>query len=112
MDSENAKEDDCMARKTIGLVKDLANAPLHGVTIDGKQILIAKVGDTFFAIGNVCTHNGCRLSGGKLDGDNVRCPCHGSGFSLRTGDVVHGPAKNPEPVYRVTEEKGELFIEM
>jgi nitrite reductase/ring-hydroxylating ferredoxin subunit len=101
-----------MAKKSIGKVSDLANAPLHGVTIDDKQILIAKAGDRFFATGNVCTHNGCRLSGGKLDGENVRCPCHGSGFSLKTGEVVHGPAKNPVPAYPVTIEKGEIFIDI
>ena len=88
-----------MVRKSIGLVKDFSNAPLHGVGIDGKQILVAKLGDKFFAIGNVCTHNGCRLSGGKTEGETVRCPCHGSGFNIKTGEVVHGPAKNPEPVF-------------
>lgn len=101
-----------MAKRTISKVSDLANAPLHGVTIEDKQILLAKVGTTFFAIGNVCTHNGCRLSGGKLEGETVRCPCHGSGFSLKTGEAVHGPAKNPEPVYHVTVENGELVIDL
>jgi len=100
-----------MAKRTIGKVSDMANAALHGVTIDDKQILLAKAGDTFFAIGNVCTHNGCRLSGGKLEGEIVRCPCHGSGFSLKTGEAVHGPAKNPEPVYHVSDENGELVID-
>jgi nitrite reductase/ring-hydroxylating ferredoxin subunit len=101
-----------MAQKKIGTVKELADAPLHEVTIDDKKILIAKAGNTFFAIGNVCTHNGCRLSGGKLEGETVRCPCHGSGFSIRTGEAVHGPAKAPVPVYRITMQKDELFIEI
>ncbi len=101
-----------MVKKSIGMVKDLAPATLHGVVVDDKQILVAHVGDKFFAIGNVCTHNGCRLSGGRLEGETVRCPCHGSGFSLKTGDVVHGPAKDPEPSFRISEEKGELFIEV
>jgi len=99
-------------KKSIGTVSSLANAPLHGVTIDDKQILIAKMGDQFFAIGNVCTHNGCRLSGGKIDGETVKCPCHGSKFNLKTGEVVHGPAKNPEPSFPVTLEKDEIFIDM
>jgi len=101
-----------MVKKSAGMVKDLTNAPLHGVTIDNKQILVANAGGNYFAIGNVCTHNGCRLSGGKLEGETVRCPCHGSGFDLRTGNAVHGPAKNPEPSFRVTVEKGELFIDV
>ncbi len=101
-----------MTRKTVGLVKDLENAPLHGVTVEGKQVLVATVGKNYFAMGNVCTHNGCRLSGGKLEGDVVRCPCHGSQFNVKTGEAVHGPAKNPEPVYAVTVEKGEVFIDI
>ncbi|HXX54602.1 MAG TPA: Rieske (2Fe-2S) protein [Methanoregula sp.] len=101
-----------MVKKSAGMVKDLANAPLHGVTIDDKQILIANAGGKYFAIGNVCTHRGCRLSGGKLDGETVRCPCHGSVFELKTGNAVHGPAKNPEPAYRVSVEKDEVFIDL
>jgi nitrite reductase/ring-hydroxylating ferredoxin subunit len=101
-----------MARTSIGRVKDFANTSLHGITIGDKQVLIAKVGSQFFAIGNVCTHNGCRLSGGKLEGETVRCPCHGSGFSLKSGEVVHGPAKNPEPFFPVIIEEEEVFIDM
>jgi len=37
-----------MAKRTIAKVSDLADAVLHGVTIDDKQILIAKAGATFF----------------------------------------------------------------
>jgi nitrite reductase/ring-hydroxylating ferredoxin subunit len=101
-----------MVKQSVGTIGDFANTPLHGVTIDGKQVLVAKVGDRFFAIGNVCTHNGCRLSGGKLEGETIRCPCHGSGFSLKTGEVVHGPAKNPEPAYTIRIEKEEIFLDL
>jgi 3-phenylpropionate/trans-cinnamate dioxygenase ferredoxin subunit len=101
-----------MARTSVGRVKDFANTPLHGITIGDKQVLLAKPGNQFFAIGNVCTHNGCRLSGGKLEGETVRCPCHGSGFSLKTGEAVHGPAKNPVPSFPVIIEGDEVFIDL
>ena len=101
-----------MTRKAIGRVKDLEDAPLHGVTVNRKHILIAKTGKNYCAIGNICTHDRCWLSGGKLEGDNVRCPCHGSVFNVKTGEAVHGPAKDPEPVFRITEVDGELFIDL
>jgi len=101
-----------MTGMSIGKVTDFANAPLHGITVGDKQVLVAKLGDNFFAIGNVCTHNGCRLSGGKLEGETVRCPCHGSMFNVRTGEVVKGPAKNPEPSYAVTLENDEYSIDL
>ena len=101
-----------MTIKKIGAVKELEYAPLKGVVVDGKEILIAKTGTQIFAIGNKCTHMGCKVSGGKLEGETVRCPCHGSMFNIRTGEVVKGPAKNPEPSYPVTVKDDEIFIEI
>lgn len=101
-----------MTVKRIGLVKDMEFEPVKGVVADGKEILVVNLGTTFAAIGNRCTHMGCRLAGGKMDGDTIRCPCHGSMFNVRTGQVVRGPAKSPEPAYTVTVENGELFIDI
>jgi len=101
-----------MTAKKIGTVKELEYAPLKGVVVDGKEILVVKTGTTIFAIRNKCTHRGCTLSSGKLEGETVRCPCHGSMFNVRTGEVVKGPAKNPEPVYTVTIENDEIFIDV
>jgi len=100
-----------MVVKKIGLAQELAYNPMKGVEIDGKQILIVKLAENFFAIGDTCTHRGCKLSGGKLEGETVRCPCHGSVFNVRTGEVVKGPAKKPVFSYTVTVENGELSIE-
>lgn len=96
----------------IGLVKNMQYEKVKGVVADGKEILVVNLGTTFSAIGNTCTHMGCRLSGGRLDGETIRCPCHGSVFNVRTGEVVKGPAKRPEPAYPVTVENDELSIDL
>ncbi len=101
-----------MTVKKIGLVKDMEFEPVKGVEADGKEILVVNLGTTFTAIGNRCTHMGCRLSSGKMEGDTIRCPCHGSMFNVRTGKVVRGPAMRPEPSYTVTVANGELFIDL
>ena len=101
-----------MTRKRIGLLKDMQFEPVKGIVADGKEILVVNLGTTLTAIGNRCTHMGCRLSSGRIDGEIIRCPCHGSMFNVRTGEVVRGPAKIPEPAYTVTVENGELFIDM
>jgi nitrite reductase/ring-hydroxylating ferredoxin subunit len=100
-----------MVVKKIGPAQELAYNTMKGVEIEGKQILVVKLAETFFAIGDKCTHRGCKLSSGKLDGETVRCPCHGSVFNVRTGEVVKGPAKRPVLSYTVTVENGELSIE-
>jgi len=101
-----------MTTKKVGTVKELEYAPMKGVVVDGKEILIVKTGTKIFAIGNKCTHMGCKLSSGKLEGETVRCPCHGSMFNVRTGEVVKGPAKNPEHFYTVTVENDEFSIDL
>ena len=101
-----------MTIKKIGGVKELEYTPMKGVAVDGKEILVVRSGTTIFAMGNTCTHRGCKLSGGKLEGETIRCPCHGSMFSIRTGEVVKGPAKVPEPSYTVIVENDEFSIDL
>ncbi len=81
--------------------KDIPAGTMMGVHADGKDILVANVDGKYYAIGNSCTHRGCTVSDGTLAGAHARCPCHGSTFDVRTGEVVHGPATRPEPSYKV-----------
>lgn len=90
----------------------MATNTMKAVKAGDIEILVANVGGNFFAIRNKCTHRGCQLTGGRLSGDNVICPCHGSTFNLKTGSVVKGPAKEPEPSYKVKVEDGRLQIEV
>jgi len=99
-----------MTEVSIGRVEDLEGVLLRGLTITGREILLARLGDSWSAIGNVCTHEHCLLSNGRIIGENVQCPCHGSMFSLRTGEAKHWPATDPVPVYPVTMKGGEVFI--
>jgi 3-phenylpropionate/trans-cinnamate dioxygenase ferredoxin component len=62
------------------------------VVAKGKEILLANVGGTYYAIANKCTHLGGSLSDGKLEDGIVTCPRHGSKFDVRTGMNV-GEAK-------------------
>ncbi len=81
-----------------------------GVEVKGKPVLVANVNGQYYAIGNVCTHMGCTVSDGKLTGDRAQCPCHGSTFDVKTGAVLKGPAKNPEPSFKVTVSGKQLVI--
>jgi 3-phenylpropionate/trans-cinnamate dioxygenase ferredoxin subunit len=57
----------------------------------GKEILIANVNGSFYAIGNVCTHERGDLSQGTLEGNVVTCPKHRSKFDVTSGKVLSGP---------------------
>jgi nitrite reductase/ring-hydroxylating ferredoxin subunit len=78
----------------------------------GKEFLVARVGGRFSALGSICSHNGCRLSGGKIRDGKIRCPCHGSAFDPLTGQVLQGPAERALPVYHVRVENGQIWVDL
>ena len=100
----------CMSEDKVTLAGDIPTGSMKGVRAEKNEVLIANIEGTYFAIGNVCTHLGCRLSSGNLAGATVECPCHGSRFSVKTGEVLRGPAREPEPAGKVTVTDGELHV--
>ncbi len=96
----------------IASVKDINPGDMIGVEKNGKGILIANIDGNYYAIGNVCTHMGCKLSEGTLTGENVQCACHGSEFNLITGAVEKGPAEMPEISYRLRVDGDKIVAEL
>ena len=101
-----------MAFVKVVLMKDLEAGHMIGVEAGGKEIVVVNLEGTVYAIGNRCTHMGCKLSNGTLRGGNVTCPCHGSIFDVATGSVMKGPAKKPEPSYQTKIEGEHILVDV
>jgi nitrite reductase/ring-hydroxylating ferredoxin subunit len=71
------------------------------VVVDDTPVLVLRRGQEIFAIHDRCSHRGCSLSEGELEGDDVVCACHGSRFDIRTGALKQGPATAPQPAFQV-----------
>ena len=89
---------------------DLKPNEMKAVNANGKPVLLANLEGNYYAIGNKCMHMGCTLTNGKLKGEIVECPCHGSQYDVKTGAVVRGPALKPEPKYEVKVENGQVMV--
>ena len=72
----------------VNKTSELKDGTMKDVSVNGREILLAKVGDKYYAADNRCPHMGGKLSQGKLEGFVVTCPLHGSQFDLRDGRVV------------------------
>src|SRR5512136_1713559 len=85
---------------------------MEGFQVAGKEFLVARVGGRYSALGNTCTHNGCRLAGGRIREGRIRCPCHGSAFDPMTGKVLQGPAEKSLPVYHIKVESDQIWVDL
>jgi 3-phenylpropionate/trans-cinnamate dioxygenase ferredoxin subunit len=105
---------------------ELKNGEMKTVNVTGHEILIARVGDEYYAADNRCSHMGADLSKGKLEGTVVTCPRHGSQFDLTDGRVVRWTSwtgfiskvskmiKTPRPIgtYQVKLEGDRILVEI
>jgi len=76
----------------------------------GTPVGLFNIDGEFFAIYDVCTHDGGPLVEGELHGDVIVCPRHGARFDVKTGAVRTLPAYAPVPTYQVKTEGDEILI--
>jgi len=84
---------------------------LGQIDVEGTPVALANVSGDLYAFDDTCTHNGCSLADGDLDGIVVTCACHGSQFDVRTGSVMRGPAMTPVHAHAVRREGTDLVVE-
>jgi 3-phenylpropionate/trans-cinnamate dioxygenase ferredoxin subunit len=68
--------------------QDLKSGEMKAVKAAGKEILLARVGDTFYATQSRCPHMGGSLTMGTLEKTIVTCPRHRSQFDLTDGKIL------------------------
>ncbi|HEX5499974.1 MAG TPA: Rieske 2Fe-2S domain-containing protein, partial [Thermomicrobiales bacterium] len=82
-------------------VADLEEGKPKRVELPHAPVMLLRHPDGIHAIGAVCSHLGGPLEKGKIEGETVTCPWHGSVFCLLDGWVQHGPATMSVPAYDV-----------
>ena len=89
---------------TVGKAGSVPTGELQAFDAGGRRITVANAGGTLFAFDDTCTHAGCSLAEGDLEGTTVTCICHGSQFDVATscrwrpdGGTADGPARRPGP---------------
>jgi 3-phenylpropionate/trans-cinnamate dioxygenase ferredoxin subunit len=91
---------------------ELGNGDVLFLEIGDHEIVLFNVAGEFFAIGDVCSHDGEDLGDGEIDGHEVICPRHGARFDIRTGEATALPAVVDIPAYpvRITSGKVEIGV--
>jgi len=91
--------------------KELVENKMRCVKAGEIPVLLVRKDGKVFALANTCSHLGGPLSEGELMDDcGVKCPWHGSVFSLENGSVVAGPATEPQPKFDVRIHNGQVEV--
>ncbi|MEI6333943.1 MAG: non-heme iron oxygenase ferredoxin subunit [Methylococcaceae bacterium] len=80
------------------------------IDIDGADVAVFKVDGGFYAIEDVCSHDGGEIASGELDGDEIICPRHGASFCVKTGVVKSPPAYENIHCFSVRIDNGKVQV--
>ena len=81
---------------------DLSDRQAVQVPIDGRApVALYRLGETFYATDDVCTHGEASLSDGDIDGHEIICPFHLGAFDIRSGEATRPPCVVPLRIYGV-----------
>jgi 3-phenylpropionate/trans-cinnamate dioxygenase ferredoxin component len=82
------------------------------VELDERLVVLIHTAGHFYAMDDVCTHDGGPLGEGELDGNAIACPRHGAKFDVRDGRALTMPATRPTTVHEVKVENGDVLVKL
>jgi 3-phenylpropionate/trans-cinnamate dioxygenase ferredoxin subunit len=91
-------------------VAAFAHGERRVVDIGGREILVVNLNGQYFAVEDVCTHDGTPIAEGEIIGEEIVCPRHGARFCLRTGRALCAPAYEPVATFPVRVESGVVQV--
>lgn len=90
----------------VGPADSIAPGDYAQIEVDAALVAVFNIGGLFYAIDDLCTHDGGELAGGAVEGDVVICPRHGARFCLKTGAALTPPAYEPVRTYETRVKDG------
>jgi 3-phenylpropionate/trans-cinnamate dioxygenase ferredoxin subunit len=96
---------------TVARVGEIPEGGRKLVRIEDQELAVFRIGGEYFAMDDVCTHDGGPVAEGELEGDVIECPRHGARFNVRTGAALTLPAVSPVPTHRVRIEGDDIQVE-
>jgi 3-phenylpropionate/trans-cinnamate dioxygenase ferredoxin component len=95
---------------TVARDGEIAPGAFRVADVDGTAIVVFNLDGAYYAIEDVCTHDGGQLTGGHVESDVIVCPRHGARFCVRTGEALSPPAYEPTATFPVRIENGEIQV--
>ncbi len=94
----------------VATVDEIAPGGRKSVVVDDLPALLLRIGEDFYCIEDVCTHDGQPLTDGPVAGTEITCPRHGARFDVTTGQALCMPATEPVAVFDVEIRDGAVYV--
>lgn len=89
---------------------ELKDGQCRVVDVDDTMIAVFYRDGTYYAIEDMCTHDGGELASGDVEGDEVICPRHGARFCIKNGRALSAPAYEDVETFPVRVEDGAVQV--
>ena len=93
-------------------VGELSPGEKKQTDLDGLEVALFNIDGEYYAIEDICTHEGAPLAHGKLAGEEITCPRHGARFNIKTGAALCMPAFESVDCYPVKIEGNDILVEV
>lgn len=98
------------AFQKVATVEEIPAGGRKSLIFDGRSVLVFRIENDFYAVEDVCSHDGQPLTDGPLHGRSIECPRHGARFDLQSGRPLCMPAVEPIAVYDVLVEGDSVLL--
>jgi len=84
------------------------------VEVDDRLVVLIQAAGHYYALDDVCTHDGGPLSDGPVSGEEstIACPRHGAKFDVKTGAAVSMPATKGTIAHEVKVDGDQIFVQL
>src|SRR5690606_13547339 len=84
------------------------------VEVEERLVVLIHAAGHYYALDDVCTHDGGPLSEGPLDPaeGTIACPRHGAKFDVKTGAALTMPATRPTRSHEVKVEGDQISVRL
>jgi len=94
----------------VATIEEIPPGGRKSVVADDRAVLVFRIGNDYYAVEDVCSHDGQPLTNGPLQGTAIECPRHGAKFDVRTGKPLCMPAVEPIAVFEVKVEDNNILV--
>lgn len=98
----------------VAKVSDVPDPGKELVEVGERLVVLIHAAGHWYALDDVCTHDGGPLSDGPLDAaaGTISCPRHGAKFDVKTGAALTMPATKPTKSHEVKLEGNAVLVRL